>query len=674
MEFPSKWVNQRGLKAICRRTLLIISIPIVAFLFQTILGPAPSYAATLQVTTGSLPGGTVAIGYGATLSATGGTPPYTWSLASGNLPTGLKLSSSGTFSGTPTTVGSYSFTIQVNDAGGDSVSRAFSISIAPLVSILTASVPNSTVGLAYSATLTASGGTHPYTWSLAAGSLPAGLTLSTSGTLSGTPTTAGSYSITVEVNDSGSHPASKAFSMSITSTASALSMVTTSLPNGTVGQAYSATLAASGGTQPYTWSLASGQLPIGLSLNASGIASGASTTAGSYSFTLQVNDAGGHSASQAFSVSIAPLVSIVTASLPNGTVGQAYSATLAASGGTQPYTWSLVSGQLPTGLSLSASGITSGTPTTAGSYSFTVEVNDSGSHPASKAFSMSTTSTASALSIVTTSLSNGTVGQVYSATLAASGGTQPYTWSLVSGQLPTGLSLSASGITSGTPTAAGSYTFTLQVNDSGGRTASRSYSASITSTSPTAALSPASFSFASQPVATTSSAESFTLSNSGNAALSIAGIGVTGTDPGDFIQNTTCGATLAPNGTCTIAVLFTPAGAGTRSGKLVVTDNSNNTAGSTQSSTLAGTGAHDVVLTWNASTSAGILGYNIYRGSTAGGESITPLNSTPVNAISYVDNTVTAGSTYYYRVTAVETGGTTQTSDSNEASATVPTP
>ena len=79
--------------------------------------------------------------------------------------------------------------------------------------------------------------------------------------------------------------------------------------------------------------------------------------------------------------------------------------------------------------------------------------------------------------------------------------------------------------------------------------------------------------------------------------MSIAGIGVTGTDPGDFIQNTTCGATLAPNGTCTIAVLFTPAGAGTRSGKLVVTDNSNNTAGSTQSSTLAGTGAHDVVLT-----------------------------------------------------------------------------
>jgi titin len=121
-------------------------------------------------------------------------------------------------------------------------------------------------------------------------------------------------------------------------------------------------------------------------------------------------------------------------------------------------------------------------------------------------------------------------------------------------------------------------------------------------------------------------------------------------------------------------VVFTPAASGSRNGSLTVTDNSNNVAGSTQSASLTGTSVHDVILTWTASPTAGILGYNIYRGTTAGGESTTPLNSTPVNATTYVDTTVTAGIKYFYVVTAVAGNGTTQGSPSNEASATVPTP
>jgi hypothetical protein len=156
--------------------------------------------------------------------------------------------------------------------------------------------------------------------------------------------------------------------------------------------------------------------------------------------------------------------------------------------------------------------------------------------------------------------------------------------------------------------------------------------------------------------------------------LSITNIGFTGTNPGDFSQNTTCGATLAASTTCTVVVLFTPAAAGTRSGTLVVTDNSNNVAGSTQSSTLTGAGAHDVVLTWTASPTSGISGYDIFRGATAGGESTTPLNSTPFAGTNYLDTNVTAGATYYYVVTAVDSNGTTQSSASNEASATLPTP
>jgi hypothetical protein len=217
---------------------------------------------------------------------------------------------------------------------------------------------------------------------------------------------------------------------------------------------------------------------------------------------------------------------------------------------------------------------------------------------------------------------------------------------------------------------AGTYPVVLTNPTPGG---GASNSLNFTVTAPVAALSPASFAFPSQPATTSSSAESFTFSNTGNTTLSITSIAFTGTNAADFSENTTCGATLAVNATCTAAVLFTPAATGARSAALVVTDNSNNIAGSTQSSTLTGTGLHDVVLTWTSSPSSGVSGYDIFRGTTSGGESTTPLNSSPVSGANYVDANVTAGTTYYYVVTAVASSGT-QSPASNEASAAVPTP
>ncbi len=263
-----------------------------------------------------------------------------------------------------------------------------------------------------------------------------------------------------------------------------LAITTTSLPSGTVGTAYSATLAATGGTTPYTWSIPSGggSLPAGLSLSSAGTISGTPTAAASGKLKFQVVDSASSPQTATTSLTVTvnaappPALTITTTSpLPSATVGAAYSATLAATGGTSPYTWTLASGStLPAGLSLSSAGVISGTPTSAVSSTFTVQVADSEATPATATAVLSLTVNASAaLSITTKTLSPGTLGTAYSATLAATGGTPPYTWAVGSVPLPAGLSLNAStGAITGTPTLLSSSFPSFSVSDSASHTVS----------------------------------------------------------------------------------------------------------------------------------------------------------------------------------------------------------
>ena len=274
-----------------------------------------------------------------------------------------------------------SFRVAISNSVGKVMSAAATLQLTSLPTVMTGSLPGATVGKGYSTTLQASGGTTPYTWSLSAGTLPAGVSLvSSTGVISGTPTTAGTVSITVRVKDSANNTGTKALSVVVAAPAQPPTVTTTTLPGGTAGTAYSTTLQASGGTNPYSWSISAGALPAGLALSATGQVSGTPTTAGTASFTVQVKDAANNTGTKALSVAVTTAASlrITTTSLADGQVKGAYSASLAATGGTKPYAWSVSSGSLPAGLTLgSSTGQILGTPTSSGSFSFAILVKDS---------------------------------------------------------------------------------------------------------------------------------------------------------------------------------------------------------------------------------------------------------------------------------------------------------
>jgi Putative Ig domain len=457
-------------------------------------GDVPSPPTTFSITTTSLPSGQVSTPYSTTLAASGGTPPYQWSV-SGALPPGLTLAAAtGVISGTPTAVeNGGAVTIQVADSETPhrSSSQSLSVTISPaMLHVATTSLPSGQVSIPYSTTLTASGGTPPYQWSLSNGALPAGLTLAAAtGVISGTPETVeNAEAITVQVTDSATPRQSSSQSLSVTISPATLHVATTSLPSGQIGIPYSSTLTASGGTPPYQWSV-SRALPPGLTLAAAtGVISGTPTTVeNAEAITVQVADSETphRSSSQSLSVTISPAtLHVATTSLPPGQVGNPYSATLAAFSGMPPYHWSVSSGALPAGLVLATStGVISGTPTTAeNAEAVTVQVTDSATPRQSSSQSLSLTINPSTLRVTTTSLASGQVGTPYSTTLTGSGGTPPYHWSVSSGALPPGLTLAAAtGVISGTPTTVeNGEVVAIQVADSGTPHQTSSQSLSVT--------------------------------------------------------------------------------------------------------------------------------------------------------------------------------------------------
>lgn len=344
--------------------------------------PAPP---PINITSRSLPNGQVAVPYSTTLTASGGTMPYIWTVAGGTLPPGLELETvTGTLSGTPIG-GAYqaTLTLQAKDSGTPSQTASVTLLLnvlPPALAVSSQSLPSGNVGIAYSAALTASGGTAPYSWSLTAGTLPSGLSFNdATGVISGTPTTnAAASALTFEVTDSENPPVSVSMPLTLTIAGVPLVITTSQLPDARVAAPYSQALNSSGGTGAVTWALTGGTLSKGLTFSpGTGIISGTPTVvAEQVPLTFSATDSGtpAQTQSAAFTLTVDPSGIGVTVSPPRAgvTIGQPL-ILVATTNDNAGVTWSVspAGGLFSAAASANNQAVTFTAPTGAGVYTIT---------------------------------------------------------------------------------------------------------------------------------------------------------------------------------------------------------------------------------------------------------------------------------------------------------------
>jgi large repetitive protein len=337
----------------------------------------------------------------------------------------------------------------------------------------TVTPPAGVVGSAYSFTFVTSGGVGPHTFSLFTGGLPSGLSLSSDGVLSGTPTQGGSFSFWIEAHDSGSNRSQAPFTMSIDSK---LTVTTGSLPAATRGVPYSTTLTVSGGSAT-SWTVSSGTLPPGFTLSNSGVLAGTAMSEGATTFTVKAAN-GSKSDTKTLTLSVVAPLGISVGAIPPAIVGQPFATKLAATGGVGTYTFALTGGALPGGLLFdTTSGVISGTPRSAGSYPVQISVTASGGGAVVQVMSLVVRAK---LAIATKKLPTARVGHRYATRIVVRGGILPF--SLTSSSVfPRGLSLNGeTGLLTGKAVRTGRYSITVIVNDSYGGSARRSFTLRVT--------------------------------------------------------------------------------------------------------------------------------------------------------------------------------------------------
>jgi len=530
--------------------------------------PPPPSPALVITTVSPLPRAILGKTYSATLQATGGTAPYTWSSQLLGIP-GMALSSDGVLSGTPTQQSTFIPTITVSDSKSRTASASIELDVLGQLAFSTQALGDLNIALPASNYITATGGVQPYTFALKAGSsMPPGLTFTSSnsaGLIQGTPTTPGKYSFTVQVTDSFSPPmqVTQTFSLNILN---GLVVPNTTLPDAVQNLAYHEQIKAAGGTPPYhyvlgqfssmppglsldtntgivagtptaasqfpdallvlitdsaptpaminpfitinvqprlafqqttfsdctrtfgcgggigivggrapyTIALTSGALPDGVSLSLVPVGStfnlsGIATKDGTFAFTLKVTDSyeTPSTATQSFQIRVSDQLAISGPGLVQLLFNQSYSGAFPATGGIPPYKWKMAT--VPPGFTFDTStGNLSGTGVGGTFADPNVTVQDSSNPPQTATYFSFVLDVYAKLNILTSSLPPVAVGGNTYLELITSITAAPYTWSITAGAPPPGISLvttNAMGLLKGTPTAAGTYQFTIRLVD-----------------------------------------------------------------------------------------------------------------------------------------------------------------------------------------------------------------
>ena len=457
----------------------------------------------IHITTpAELPNAIQDVPYSTQIVATGGTPPYQF--AASSLPDGLFLDpATGAISGTVKfSVGPYRFDVTVTDAGHVSYSKTMMIDTIGVPPRLPSIAPygndwdDCTFGVHCGLGISVwGGGAAPFSWS--AIGLPAGLSIRFGSDIrgnwpppgdayiTGVPTAIGTFPVQVTVTDAEGVTATNIFPIRISRL-----MAQEYQPDGTINEPYSSRIRVIGGTPPYTGEIISGRLPAGVSFDAGTFQfSGTPIENGFFNIRLRFTDAAGNTVTTSRYFQIGAGTSTIyvnNSDLGTALIGQSFGYQLSACCVPTPYTWSLVGGSLPDGLTLSSDGLIAGTVASSNApreYAFLVRAADS-INPANAGVRQLTI-TVTSLSITTFTLPVGNVGTPYNGsalglTLTASGGSGVRTWRLAPfNYLPLGLTLSSDGVLSGTPAGPGQFNFGVYVSDTGGNFAWQWFNVSI---------------------------------------------------------------------------------------------------------------------------------------------------------------------------------------------------
>jgi len=429
----------------------------------------------VQITTTALPNAQLNAAYSQPLGCSGSTGPCAWTVVSATLPSGLTFDpATAVVSGTANKVETGMLTVTAYDPASPTNSATASLTVtidAPQFAVSVPAAPPGQVGSPYQLLPAASGAVGSVVWSVASGSLPPGIGLdAASGAISGTPTDWGTSTALIQAQDSWQPGRSSTIPVTIVVAPAQLAVSTGSLGSGTYQQYFQTVLNASGGSGATSWSVIGGVLPSGILVDASGSVSGIPSSIGTFSLVVEAADSNWptNRAQATLSLTINPPVFVASMPpAPNGKVAVWYQLAGSTSGQVGAVAWSIVGGSLPAGVTLNASsGVLAGTPTTSGVYSATVQACDTWNSSRVVNLPVAIVVAPSSIAVTTTALPGATQGRLYRVGLLANGGTGVTAWSLASGSLPVGLTLSVDGTISGTPSAAGTSTFTVRATDS----------------------------------------------------------------------------------------------------------------------------------------------------------------------------------------------------------------